>query len=258
MFNRSGATAVIGENRGVRSGVQLDPAEFRSSHAMAQFSHELRNCLGTIRYAMRILDIEAMDDLGRRQARMLVDRQLDQMARLSDDLVDASLVRTGRLRLDRARIDLRVPLDRAVQAIEFKMQQKHHRLRTDMPATPIWVHGDSSRLEQVFVNLLVNAAKYTRLGGEISVDVETLQDDAMVRVSDSGIGMSPELLPRIFEPYVRAQPQSGRIESGLGLGLPLVRSLVESHGGRIEASSAGLGQGSVFSVWLPRCRERHG
>lgn len=251
MLIQSGAGSRSAERGRIRSNAHPTQAEIRNSQAMAQFSHELRNCLGTIRNAMRILDIEALEDVGRRQARMLVDRQLDQMGRLTDDLADASLVRTGRLRLDRIRIDLRVPLSGALEAVEFHIRKKHHRLRIANPAAPIWLLGDSSRLEQVFVNLLVNAAKYTHMGGEITVEIHSHADEVEVRISDSGIGIAPDVLPQIFEPYVQAQPDAVGRESGLGLGLPLVRSLVESHGGRIEAASAGLGRGSQFSVWLP-------
>lgn len=247
--------------RGKRSAVSRhghrDLLEFRRNQAIAQVSHELRNCLGAVGNAMRILDIEALEESGRRQARMIVDRQLGQMARLVDDLIDTSLIRSGRLRLQRARVDLRTPLGHTLEAVEFEIQRRHHRLRIAMPASPVWIYGDVSRLEQVFMNLLVNAAKYTHMGGAIQVSLERLEHEAVVHVRDSGIGISSELLPRVFEPYVQAKSRQDGGTGGIGLGLPLVRSLVQRHGGRVEAASDGLGRGSVFSVRLPLAAARH-
>ncbi|HEU4593003.1 MAG TPA: HAMP domain-containing sensor histidine kinase [Steroidobacteraceae bacterium] len=221
----------------------------RRHEAMAQFSHELRNCLGTARNALRLLELGNLPDADRRKTRRLVGRQLEQMSRLVDDLQDAALVRDGRLQLERARIDLRAVLAQAVEAVAFRFQERRHRLLVSTPEGPAWIFGDSARLEQVFVNLLVNAAKYTEVGGNIELSLHALDDAALVRVRDDGIGISAELLPRVFEPYVQARRSSRR--AGLGLGLPLVRSLVQCHGGRVAAASAGAGRGSEFSVWLP-------
>ena len=228
----------------------LSNADMRGHQAMAQFSHELRNCLGTARSAMRVLEIRDLELAYRKKTRKLIGRQLDQMTRLVDDLLDASLVSSGRFRLDRARIDLRAVLDNAAEAVQFLMKQRRHSLEVCAPPAPIWLNGDAARLEQVFVNLLVNAAKYTDVGGEVSVLAEPLEHEIVVRVRDNGIGISPDVLPRVFERYVQAN-QSTR-QGGLGLGLPLVRTLVESHGGRVEAASAGVGKGSEFSVWIPK------
>jgi|SRR5688572_15677172 len=243
--------------RSVISDDGRERAHSRESPAVAQVAHELRNCLGTIGGAMRVLDIETLEEARRRQARTIVGRQLDQMSRLIGDLVDASLSHAGRLQLERARIDLRVPLGRALESVDFQVRQRRHRLQASMPAEPIWIHADSTRLEQVFMNLLVNACKYTQMGGEIDVVAESFQDEAVVCVSDTGIGISPDLLPELFEPYVRAQSDLGRGRAGLGLGLSLVRNLVQRHGGSIEAESAGLDRGSMFIVRLPITTSRH-
>jgi two-component system CheB/CheR fusion protein len=178
-----------------------------------------------------------------------VRRQLEQMSRLVDDLLDVALVRSGRLTLDCARIDLRSVLANAAEAVQFKMQQRRHRFQVASSDMPIWIHGDAARLEQVFVNLFVNAAKYTEAGGDITVSLQPDHDDVVVRVRDTGIGISAEVLPHVFERYVQAGKPSR--QGGLGLGLPLVRTLVHSHGGRVEALSEGPGRGSEFRVWLP-------
>jgi signal transduction histidine kinase len=224
----------------------------RSPETMAQFSHELRNCLGTARHALRLLELGNLPDTDRRKTRQLVGRQIEQMTRLVDDLLDASLVRSGRLRLERAHIDLREVLAHAAEAVEFEMRQRAHRLHVAELPDPVWIDGDAARLEQVFVNLLVNAAKYTDRGGEVRVSLERGGDEAVVRVRDTGIGIPAEVLPHVFEPYVQARRTSR--QDGLGLGLPLVRSLVEAHGGSVEAASAGPGQGSEFCVHLPSIR----
>ncbi len=222
----------------------------RGSHlAVDEFSHELRNSLGAVRNAMRILAIGEVDPR-RHMARLLVERQVEQMTRLVDDLLDASRIRGGCLHLERARIDLRAVLERALESASFKLEQRRHRVEVLMPDAPLWIDGDASRLEQVFVNLLINAAKYTEPGGEIGVSLKDEGGAAIVRIRDSGVGISAELLPRIFDPYVRADDVMRK--GGLGLGLPLVRSLVVSHGGAVSATSPGPGKGSEFTVCLPR------
>lgn len=222
----------------------------RNGHALAQFSHELRNCLGTVRQAVRVLENETVEVADRRRARTILGRQVDQMTRLVDDLMDSSLAAGGRLRLDCTHTDLRVPLARAIEAVEFQLQQRRQRLSVSNPFGPVLIHADAARLQQVFVNLLTNASKYTDAGGEVDVSVEVRGREVAVHVRDSGIGISPELLPRIFEPYVRSRRVAR--EDGVGLGLVLVRNLVEAHGGRVQAASEGQGRGSEFTVWLPR------
>jgi signal transduction histidine kinase len=226
--------------------------ESRANHAMAQFSHELRNCLGTARNAMRVLEIRDLELSHRKKTRKLIARQLEQMTRLVDDLLDASLIRSGQFRLESERIDLREPLIHAAEAVGFMIRERRHLLHVDSPSEPVWIHGDAARLEQVFMNLLTNAAKYTPAGGAITVTVRTTGGEAVVAIRDTGVGIPHDVLPHVFDRYVRANhsPETG----GLGLGLPLVRSLVESHGGRVEVASEGDGRGSEFRVRLPRSR----
>lgn len=214
---------------------------------LAQLSHELRNSLGTIRSAVRLL---ATGGTATQQAAgEVVIRQVQQMTRLIDDLLDVSRISNGRLRIRRDRMDLRSVVASAMQATEHAMRRNSHRARVALPDAPVWVEGDEARLEQVFVNLLMNAAKYTPPGGDISMVLVQEGGEAVVTVRDNGVGMAPELLPRVFDLYVQADPASSH--DGLGLGLPLVRSLIERHGGRVAAASRGMGMGSEFTVRLP-------
>jgi signal transduction histidine kinase len=135
------------------------------------------------------------------------------------------------------------------------MHQHNHSMTTSFPDAPVWLQADPARLEQVFVNLLLNAAKYTDAGGTVGLFVERDEVDAIVRIRDSGIGIAPEVLPHVFDLFVQADPSSGRADAGLGIGLALVRSLVERHGGRVTVVSAGPGHGSEFTVRLPRLVE---
>jgi signal transduction histidine kinase len=229
----------------VRRG--MDEAE--AQDVLAQFSHELRNFLGIIRSAMHILKAGAVENVAHEEARLLIDRQVIQMTRMVDDLLDVSRLRKGGLQLNCARIDICVVVARAMRAVEYVMQQREHRMTVSYPAQALWLRGDEARLEQVFVNLLLNSAKYTDVGGDIGLSINREGDEAVIEVRDTGIGITANVLPRIFDLYVQGNPSSR--DGGLGLGLPLVRALVESHGGRITAASEGIGRGSEFCVRLP-------
>ena len=224
----------------------------RDNEFMTVFSHELRNSLGAIRSAAHILRRDTSADPSTVKARMLIERQVGQMMRLVEDLLDAQRVRSGQLRLQCERIDLRVLVAHAAQTVEFTMQQRHHRMTISFPDAPVWLQADPARLEQVFVNLLLNAAKYTDAGGDVGLFVEREEDEAIVRIRDSGIGIAPDMLPHVFDLFVQADPSSRRADAGLGIGLALVRSLVERHGGRVTVVSGGSGHGSEFTVRLPR------
>jgi signal transduction histidine kinase len=225
--------------------------EGQNNEFMTVFSHELRNSLGAIRSAIQILAIQPSDGLPAVKARKMIERQVEQMTRLAEDLLDASRVRTGQLNLRSERVDLCAVVAHAAQTLEFTMQQQNHTMTTSFPQIPIWLQADPARLEQVFVNLLSNAAKYTDTGGSVELHVTREMSQAVVRISDSGIGISPEVLPHVFDLFVQADPSSRRANAGLGIGLALVRNLVERHGGFVSAASAGLGQGSEFTVRLP-------
>jgi signal transduction histidine kinase len=232
-------------------GPELGPKNGRKNEFMAVFSHELRNSLGAIRCAAGILRMEIPPGPAAAKARAVIERQVDQMTRLVEDLLDESRIRSGQLRLQCERIDLCAVVAHAVQTVEFTMQRRNHRLTTSFPVAPVWLQADPTRLEQVFVNLLVNAEKYTDAGGHVSLSVERIEGGAVVRIRDTGIGIDAELLPHVFDLFVQADPLSRRADAGLGIGLALVRSLVERHGGRVTVASNGLGHGSEFTVCLP-------
>jgi signal transduction histidine kinase len=223
----------------------------RNNEFITVFSHELRNSLAAIRNAARILRMETSAGPPAVKARLLIERQVGQMTRLVEDLLDVSRVRSGQMALHCERVDLRAVAAHAVQTAEFTMQQRNHRMTTSFPNAPVWLHADPDRLEQVFVNLLFNAAKYTDSGGHVDLAVEREKGKAVVRIRDTGIGIDPDVLPHVFDLFVQADPSSRRADAGLGIGLALVRGLVERHGGRVSATSAGPGHGSEFTVRLP-------
>jgi signal transduction histidine kinase len=236
-------------------GQELGIENGRHNEFMTVFSHELRNSLGAISSATHILRMETSAGPAAVKARALIERQVGQMTRLVEDLLDVSRAVSGHLRLQCERIDLCAVAAHAAQTVEFVMQQRNHRMTTAFPEAPLWLQADPTRLEQVFVNLLFNAAKYTEAGGEVELSVEREEDEATVRIRDTGIGIAPDVLPHVFDLFVQANPSSRRADAGLGVGLALVRSLVECHGGRVTAVSAGLRHGSEFTVRLPMSAE---
>ena len=185
---------------------------------------------------------------------MLIERQIAQMGRLVEDLLDVSRARNGQLALQPERIDLCAVAAHAAQSVAFTMQEHNQRLATSFPDTPLWLQADPARLEQVFVNLLLNAVKHTDSLGHIALSVVREDGDAVVRIRDTGIGIEPKVMPYIFDLFVQADPASRRSEAGLGIGLAVVRSLVERHGGHVTAASAGRGHGSEFTVRLRTLR----
>jgi signal transduction histidine kinase len=214
-------------------------------------SHELRNSLGAIRNATEILHMETSVAPATVDARLLIERQVSQMMRLVEDLLDVSRVRSGQLRLNYERVDLCAVAAHAAQTVAFAMQGRQHRMTTSFPDSPVWLKADPTRLEQVLVNLLLNAAKFTDEGGRVDLSVEREEAEAVVRIRDTGIGIPPDVLPHVFDLFVKADPLSRRADAGLGIGLALVRDLVERHGGLVTAASDGLGHGSEFTICLP-------
>ena len=231
---------------------ELASANRHKDEFLAMLGHELRNPLASIHYGVRLLDYQTRDIPAASKTKAMIERQVCRMTQLVDDLLDVSLIAHGRLRLQRQRIDLRDVVGNAIETLESDIKQRNHRLTTSFPDTPVWLQADPGRLEQVFVNLLANASKYTDAGGELTVGVQVRDDLAAVRVRDTGIGIAPEILPYVFDLFTQADKAALRSQSGLGIGLALVRSLVESHGGVVTGESAGLGQGSEFTVCLPR------
>jgi len=213
------------------------------------FSHELRNCLGAIRNATGIRRFEKSTSCVGGRARVLIERQVAQMTVLIEDL--RQLTQSQQLHLRCEQHNLCTLAAQFSQSVEFTMQRRNHRMTTSFPDAPVWVRADAARLEQIFVNLLCNAAKYTSPGGDIRLSVQREEGEAVVRVSDNGIGIEPDVLPRVFDLFVQGDPPVRCVDAGLGIGLAVVRDLVERHGGRVSAASAGLGRGSEFTVHLP-------
>jgi signal transduction histidine kinase len=222
-----------------------------NSQVAAVLSHELRNSLCVIRMAAGMLkaDLSASAAVGK--ARALIEHQTAHMSRLVEDLLDTSRLRNGDLALKCEKLSLGVVAAQALQSVEFTMQRRSHSVAISQPVEPLWLMGDPARLEQVFVNLLLNAAKYTPPGGTIRLSVDRQAGEAVVRICDNGIGIAPDVLPRVFDLFVQADPSSSHGDAGLGIGLALVRNLVDRHGGCVTAASLGLGQGSEFVVRLP-------
>jgi PAS domain S-box-containing protein len=236
----------ISERR--RSEQVLLDADRRKDEFLATLAHELRNPLAPIRNAMRIISLRADSDAGVRKAREVVERQLKHMVRLIDDLMDVSRITRGRLELHPERIDVEAAVKMAAETSQPLLDKNHHVLRIQSPQG-VFVQADPTRLAQVFANLLNNSAKYSPPGSEISIKIACEGRHAVVSVSDNGVGIPASMLPRIFDMFVQLE-QSGQRE-GLGIGLTLVKRLVELHGGQVEASSLGAGQGSTFKIILP-------
>ena len=225
----------------------------RKDEFLAMLSHELRNPLSAISSALHVLRLQDNENPIQQRAMATMGRQVGQLAHLVDDLLEVSRVITGRIQLQLQRLDLRGIAEHAVEAVRPLIERRKHVLSVSLPAEPVWVQGDPTRLEQVIVNLLGNAAKYADEGGHVWLSVQQEDDEVEVvlRVRDTGLGITPELLPRIFDLFTQAHRTLDRSEGGLGIGLSLVQKIVELHSGTVSAHSAGLGQGSEFIVRLP-------
>jgi len=222
----------------------------RKDEFLAMLSHELRNPLAPISSALKLLSLQKNEDPLQQQAHAIIGRQVGQLNRLVDDLLEVSRITTGRVQLRQEKVALDSIVTRAVETAHPLILQRRHDLKVSLPPQTIWLHADAARLEQVVVNLLTNAAKYTDNGGRIALTVEQQGASAVLRVRDTGIGIDPDLLPFIFELFTQAERSLDRAQGGLGIGLSLVQQLVALHGGTVEANSV-VGQGSEFIVRLP-------
>jgi PAS domain S-box-containing protein len=214
---------------------------------LAMLAHELRNPLGAISNAVRVLELTHAEGEPATRAHEVIARQVGHISRLINDLLDVERVVSGRIRLNRQPLDMAEVVRRAVAIVTGDARLDRH---VDISTEPVWVDGDAMRLEQVLTNIVTNAVKYTPPGGRIRVALRADGSDAVLSVEDTGLGISPRLLPFIFEMYVQADRTLDRAQGGLGIGLTLVRRLVELHGGTIVASSEGEGRGSRFTVRL--------
>ncbi len=226
-------------------------ADRRNDEYLATLAHELRNPLAPIRNSLQILRLKSPAEPTLETARDMIDRNVQQMVRLIDDLLDVSRITGGTLLLRRERVDLAAALRQAVEMSDPLIQSSAHRLIVTLPAEPIHLSADQTRLAQIFGNLLNNAAKYTEDGGTIRLSAKLDGREVVVTVADNGAGIPPEHLPHLFEKFTRRSAQTERSRDGLGIGLSLVRGLVALHGGSVTAHSEGDGKGSSFVVRLP-------
>lgn len=232
-------------------------ADRRKDEFLATLAHELRNPLAPIRNAVEILHLTRAADAGVQRPLQIIDRQVGQLARLLDDLLDLSRISRGKIRVQREPLDLRDVVERAIETVGPTLAQQEMQLVYQRAEERCELSGDATRLEQVICNLLNNAAKYSPRGKRIWLELGTEalgtggERMAVLRIRDEGMGIEPAMLQRIFEPFAQGSQPANRTRSGLGIGLTLVRRLVELHGGRVEAASAGAGRGSTFTVLLP-------
>jgi PAS domain S-box-containing protein len=251
---RGRPTRMIGAMQDITARKQaeeaLQEADRRKNEFLATLGHELRNPLAPLRTGLEILQLADGDPRAQAQARAMMSRQLDQLVRLVEDLLDLSRISSGRIELRREPVALADCLHGAVETSRPLMDARGHTLELDVPAEPLVVEGDALRLTQVFANLLNNAAKYTDPGGRIEVGVARDQQDVLVTITDNGIGIAASLLPRVFDMFIQDHDMV-QGQGGLGIGLHLVQRLVAMHGGEVTARSAGRGLGSTFVVRLP-------
>ncbi|WP_128546259.1 PAS domain S-box protein [Larkinella soli] len=229
----------------------LREADGRKDEFLAMLAHELRNPMSTIRSGLQILSLTAGDPETMLSTVVMINRQTDHLVRLVDDLLDVSRISRGKIELQKQRVNVVDIVRQTAQAIEPLYQPQDRRLTVGLPAAGIYVDGDATRLAQVVTNLLTNGLRYTRPGGQVWLSLAHRAGEAILEVRDNGIGLVKDQLSTIFELFVQVDNSPARSQGGLGLGLTLVKRLVELHGGRVEAQSEGLGQGSTFTVHLP-------
>jgi PAS domain S-box-containing protein len=256
----TGADLALAVDLAHRAGVAIEntrlylalrDADRRKDEFLATLAHELRNPLAPIRNALQILKMPRVDAKTIERSRDMMERQVEQLVRLVDDLLDVSRVMRGKIELRREAVELATVVARAVETVQPLVDAQRHELTVHLPTESLPLDADPVRLAQVVGNLLTNAAKYTEPGGHIRLTAGREGGEAVLRIRDDGIGIAPDVLPRIFELFVQVDHASTKAQGGLGIGLTLVKNLVGMHGGSVEARSAGLGQGCEFTVRLP-------
>jgi two-component system CheB/CheR fusion protein len=242
---------ILTDLRGQKREQELLDQSRRKDEFLAMLAHELRNPLAPIRNAASLLTVGAPNEARLQRARGVIERQVTHLTRLIDDLLDISRITRGKIRLEAEPIDLGVAISRSVETVRPILEAHRHQFSVELPSEPLLVQADLTRLSQALGNLLNNAAKFTPDGGAITLTARRTGSMLEVSVRDNGIGIAPDMLPRIFDLFTQVDATPGRSQGGLGIGLTLVRTLVEMHGGTVEARSAGAGQGSEFVVRLP-------
>jgi signal transduction histidine kinase len=230
---------------------EVEAADRAKNAFLAMLGHELRNPLATLRNAVEILKRSESTSNTTRHAMVVMDRQSDHISRLVDDLLDLARIEQGKIELRKVVIDLRELLKGAVEDQHALLDRAGLRLALDLPAAAVWIHADGVRIAQVVGNLLHNAAKFTPRGGEVRVSLRQRGSHAEITIQDNGVGIAPEALDRIFQPFTQGEQDGARSRGGLGLGLALVKTLVALHGGTVRASSRGKGHGAELTVSLP-------
>jgi signal transduction histidine kinase/CheY-like chemotaxis protein len=228
-----------------------EEADRRKDEFLAMLAHELRNPLAPIRSAAGLMRLMKLQDDRLIEVRDVIDRQINHMARLIDDLLDVSRITRGTIELKTESVDLAEVARQAARSVSASMTSRDHAFDVTLPPDPVPVRADPTRIEQVIANLLSNAAKYTEPGGRVRLGVELRADEAVVRVRDDGVGIDPRILPRVFDLFTQADRSLDRSQGGLGIGLTIVKRLVDLHGGSVEARSDGPGSGTEMVVRLP-------
>src|ERR1041385_3928819 len=223
----------------------------RKDEFLAMLSHELRNPLAPIRTALHVLEMPQVSQERAQQAKEIINRQVNNLVRLVDDLLDASRIMYGRIELRKEPVDLRDIVKHAIETAQPTMDRQGHHLNLTLPSEQVFIEADAVRMAQAISNLLMNSAKYTDRTGQIWIEAAVEGDDAVIRVRDTGMGIDAELLPHIFDLFTQGEHPLARSQGGLGIGLTLVKRIVELHEGNLTASSAGRGKGSEFVVCIP-------
>jgi signal transduction histidine kinase len=235
-----------------RSQVEaLTCANRRKNEFLAMLSHELSSPLAAIQHAVRFMGTEGAEAATQQRMQALIERQLTRMTVLIEELREVSRIASGHLHLQRERVDLRDIVRCVIETLEWEIEERTHRLSVELPDVPVWLRADRRRLEQVFVNLLANASRYTDAGGDLTLRLQVQDGQAVTVVRNSGIGIAPESLRHLFDLFKQGDPAEPRSGAGPGVGLAVVRNLIELHRGSVVATSDGLGRGSEFTVRLP-------
>jgi PAS domain S-box-containing protein len=246
----------ITERRMLEKQIRVHTDELKEEHRrkdefLAMLGHELRNPLAPIKTALQLHSMPAVNDETRKRAIDILNRQVDHLTRLVDELLDVARVSTGKITLKKEVIEVASIVFRGIELCQPLINEKQQQLTTDIPTEALYVEGDLPRLTQVVGNLLNNAAKYTQPDGKIHVAVRRIDNFVEITVNDNGMGIHPTILPHVFDVFTQSERALARSEGGLGVGLTLVRRLVEQHGGSVAAHSAGVDQGSEFRIVLP-------
>jgi len=243
------ALADISERKQAEQALQ--EADRHKAEFMAMLAHELRNPLAPIRNAVYVIGLLDIDEPKLKWAQQLIERQVDHLTHMVDDLLDVSRVTFDKIKLRQESIEFNSLVEQVMESARPLAEEKQQQLKIQLPELAVQLQGDPMRLCQVLFNLLENASKYTPDGGQIELDARMAGPEIRISVRDNGMGIPPALLPHVFELFMQGECTLDRPQGGMGIGLPLVKHLVEKHGGRVEAASPGQGMGSCFTLWLP-------